>query len=130
MLDTEAINHFKAGREALLRKRKEIDHAIEEVDRILKVILGPDTAPRTADPPGGLLAGLVMPGKTFRQAVLEIITEHGGEIRVAELLPAVADRGLNVSDASARSMLAKLVQNKALMNPARGVYTLPQGGAL
>lgn len=118
VMDSDAINHFRAGREALVRKREQLTLDIAAVDRILGSMI--DESPiglGRADPPRS--------GLTFRDAAVQAVQRAGGRMKVSELLRTVSTQGVDIGDASARSMLAKLVQQNVLTNPSRGIYQLP-----
>ncbi len=121
-LDAAAVVHFRAGRAALIRKRDECDALIAEVDRILSFLSAdepstsapqPDVAPNPATPRPG----------TTRAIVLDLLADRR-EWRVSSILDSLTQAGTPSSENSVRSLLAKMVRDGLLTNPARGVYRL------
>jgi hypothetical protein len=117
MADAQALDHFRRGREILLAKRREIDHAISEVDRIV-ALLSNETWMVSKPLPPSPQAG------TIRAAVIEMLKEHPRPWGVAEILDAVKEAGHGTTDASLRSILMKMVKRGEIANPSRGKYQI------
>lgn len=127
-LDASAVEHFRQGRDALLRQRDEIDAAIVSVDQILSVLFtdeGQSSVSQGVRTSRQVEAGTTpepRPGGT-RAVLLESMAD-GKERRVSTLLPDLRARGIQSPENSVRSMLTKMVRDGLLVNPSRGVYRL------
>lgn len=117
MLDETAIDHFRQGQLALIRKRDELNRAIEQVDRILGILASGGEIAATA-------AQLTHPDAkpTVREAILASMAKVKGPWRVAQIISALHDVGVDAKDASVRSILVKMVERGELTNPMRGFY--------
>ena len=89
MGNRETIEHFRQGREALIRKRRDIDRAIADLDRIMELF--------GADEPGlAPVLALNMgsgPVPTVRQAILQVLSDGRGH-RATEIVTELAARPL------------------------------------
>ena len=112
---SEAVDHFRQGRAALLEKRREIDRAIADVDRILVLLQASESQPTL----GGFNGPPPKP-PTVREAVLEMLSD-GQPWPVADILKGLVNRGVDAREASTRSIISKMDE---IHNVGRGLYQL------
>lgn len=134
--DAEALAHFQQGKEVLVRRRRDLDNAIAEVDRIIAMLrvetadVG-DTPARQSEPPPSTspYRNRAWYGKpTVREALLSIMVP-GSPYRVLDLRSQLAERGIEVEDKRLRAVITKMTQGGVLENVDRGVYRVKRQNA-
>lgn len=134
-VDVAAAEHLRRGREALVRKRQEIDDAIVAVDRAITLLDGPADAAPAAGAPGAVTEAVKTPTHervvppapsarpTAREAILAIL--RSGERRSArEILDAAEEMGADANESTIRHRLAKLARDGVIDSSVRGHYKL------